>query len=172
MSTRNRSNSSVPPTDFISERDIIPVLSLNNAFEPEVGALTETRLRHLLNEAFYARRIGVYDAMLIAFDETADYDSPNFLWFKARYPRFAYVDRIAVAEHARRQGLAAHLYRDLFAQARSAGHDVALCEVNIDPPNPISDAFHASFGFTEVGRGAANGKLVRYLSKTLGNSPQ
>jgi hypothetical protein len=37
----------------------------------------------------------------LAFDQHARYDSPNFLWFGARYPRFVYVDRIVVAASAR-----------------------------------------------------------------------
>ena len=45
----------------------------------------------------FRRCVGELDAFLLAFDEASDYDSPNFLWFRERYPRFAYVDRIAVA---------------------------------------------------------------------------
>jgi predicted GNAT superfamily acetyltransferase len=37
--------------------------------------------------------------------------------------------------------------------------------VNSQPPNPISDAFHAAQGFTEVGTAVIEGgaKTVRYL---------
>jgi predicted GNAT superfamily acetyltransferase len=42
------------------------------------------------------------------------------------------------------------------------------CEVNLDPPNPASDAFHASLGFHEIGSAAmSNGKVVRYLTKVI-----
>jgi predicted GNAT superfamily acetyltransferase len=51
-----------------------------------------------------ARRIGNIDAFLLALDQDADYDSPNFRWFSARYPRFVYVDRIVVASAARGRG--------------------------------------------------------------------
>jgi predicted GNAT superfamily acetyltransferase len=38
----------------------------------------------------------------------------------------------------------------------------------LDPPNPVSDAFHRALGFTEIGRAAlANGKTVRYLEREL-----
>ena len=42
---------------------------------------------------------------------------------------------------------------------------ILCCEVNIDPPNPVSDAFHAFFGFVEVGWAFLpdRGKSVRYL---------
>ncbi len=55
----------------------------------------------LVDRAFFAGRIGEADAFLIAFDQDADYDSPNFLWFRERFERFVYVDRIAVAPAAR-----------------------------------------------------------------------
>jgi predicted GNAT superfamily acetyltransferase len=44
-----------------------------------------------------------------------------------------------------------------------------VCEVNLDPPNPASDAFHAALGFAEVGTAVIdNGdKTVRYLSRRL-----
>ena len=61
------------------------------------------------------------------------------------------------------------LYRELFDRARAAGHDRIVCEVNLDPPNPGSDAFHAKMGFAEVGRAELEpgGKLVRYYEKLL-----
>src|SRR6185437_12371238 len=100
--------------------------------------LTPERLTHLMRQAFFARRVGGVDAFLLAFDQDADYDSPNFLWFRDRYPRFVYVDRIVVAASARGRGLARLLYRELFEQAMRAGHTQLFCEVNSDPPNPAS----------------------------------
>ncbi len=124
-------------------------------------------------EAFYARRVGNVAAFLLAFDQDADYDSPNYLWFRERYPRFVYVDRIVVAAAMRKRGLANRLYEDLFRAARVAGHERVVCEVNSDPPNPVSDAFHAALGFVEVGHAAIHGgaKTVRYLVRPLGPAP-
>ena len=115
------------------------------------------------------RRIGKLDAFLLAFDQDARYDSPNFIWFRARYPRFVYVDRIVVAPSARGRGCARRLYDDLFEHAARAGHDRVVCEVNKTPPNPASDAFHAALGFVEVGSASVHGgsRTVRYLSHTL-----
>ena len=105
----------------------------------------------------------------MAFDQDADYDSPNYLWFRARYPRFVYVDRIVVAPAMRKRGLANRLYEDLFRVAKDASHDRVVCEVNSDPPNPASDAFHAALGFVEVGHASIHGgaKTVRYLACPL-----
>ena len=119
--------------------------------------------------AFSATCLPDASALLIAFDQDADYESPNFQWFRARRPRFVYVDRIVVADSRRGRGVAGHLYRDLFARAGAAGHDRIVCEVNLDPPNPGSDAFHARMGFAEVGRPALEpgGKTVRYYERPL-----
>ena len=147
------------------------VLALNNTHAIELSWLDADQLRVLIRGAFYARRIGEIDAVLLAFDEGMTYESPNHCWFRTRYRRFVYVDRVVVAESARRRGHARQLYVDLFEHARRAGHDIVGCEVNHDPPNPDSDAFHAALGFEEVGRGSVHGtgKTVRYLVRVLGS---
>jgi uncharacterized protein len=160
----------VDPSDILttgsSGKDL---LALNNAHARELSWLEPKRFVYLLGEAFLARRIGHADALLLAFDQDANYDSPNFLWFRSRYSRFVYVDRIVVAPAAEGRGHARRLYRDLFQQASLAGHERVVCEVNSDPPNPASDAFHAALGFVEVGSAAIHGggKVVRYFSRML-----
>ena len=145
------------------------LLSLNNAHAQALSWLEPKRLYHLVAEAFYAKRIGEVDSLLIAFTQEADYDSPNFLWFRPRFPSFIYVDRIVVAPAARGRGHARRLYQDLFDHAARAGHDKIVCEVNSSPPNPESDAFHSALGFTEIGTGAIHDgrKTVRYLIRHL-----
>jgi hypothetical protein len=146
------------------------VLALNRASEAETSPLDAADLEALLREAFHVGLRGEgRDAFLIAFDEGADYDSPNYVWFRDRHRRFAYVDRVIVAAAARGRGHARSLYEELFDVARAAGHDLVCCEVNIEPPNPASDAFHAALGFTEVGSAqiGEHGKRVRYLERRL-----
>ncbi|MBT1511224.1 GNAT family N-acetyltransferase [Bradyrhizobium sp. SRL28] len=144
------------------------LLALNNAHAQELSWLEPERLEYLISEAFLARRIGRLDAFLLAFDQAARYDSPNFIWFRARYPRFVYIDRIVVAPSARGRGCARRLYSDLFEHAARAGHDRVVCEVNKMPPNAASDAFHAALGFVEVGTASVHdgSRTVRYLSHT------
>ena len=79
------------------------------------------------------------------------------------------MDRIIVGEAARGRGLARRLYEHLFDLARNEGHDRVGCEVNLNPPNPGSDAFHAKLGFKEVGQAVLYGgaKTVRYMEKPL-----
>lgn len=147
------------------------LLALNNAHATELSSLDAAGFRVLLDGAFHARCAGDGDALLIALDQAhPDYASPNYLWFRARFPRFVYVDRVVVAPSARGRGLARALYADLMVRAAGAGHGLLVCEVNADPPNPVSDAFHAAFGFAEIGAASIHGgaKTVRYLARTLG----
>jgi predicted GNAT superfamily acetyltransferase len=145
------------------------VLALNNDHAQELSLLSAEDFASMLAGAFHARQVGEGDAFLLTFDQDADYSSPNFLWFKGRYPRFVYVDRIVVSPQARGRGLARLLYGDLFARAAEAGHDTICCEVNAEPPNPASDAFHAALGFAEVGAAAIHGgsKTVRYFVRLI-----
>ena len=157
----------------LTEIDLAGLCRLNNEFAAETSQLTEAEMDRLTGMAFYAR--GVVggsakgpDAMLIALDETASYDNPNFEFFRGRHDRFVYIDRLITASHAQRRGLGRRLYEDLFERARSAGQTIVGCEVNLDPPNPGSDAFHERLGFVEAGRGRLkNGKVVRYLEFRL-----
>jgi len=146
------------------------LLALNNAHSVALSWLDAGRFRHLVREAHVALRIGEAEALLLGFDPAADYDSPNFLWFRDRLGGFLYVDRVVVAAGARGQGLARRLYREVFEAAGRAGLGQVVCEVNADPPNPASDAFHAALGFTEMGTGVLDlgRKKVRYLVRPLG----
>lgn len=141
---------------------------LNEAHATELSSLTPPRFAELVARAFYAQAVDC-DAFLLAFAQDADYDSPNFLWFRENYDRFVYVDRIVVSPTKRGEGIARRLYDDLFAVARKAGHARIVAEVNSDPPNPASDAFHAALGFAVVGEAhlADRGKSVRYLLRDL-----
>ncbi len=145
------------------------VLALNNEHAAELSWLEPERLSFLLGQAFHARRIGALEAFIMTFDQDADYDSPNFLWFRGLYPRFVYIDRVVVAATARGRGHARRLYDDLFDHAERAGHTLVTCEVNSQPPNPASDAFHAALGFREVGDAVIHGgeKSVRYFTRDI-----
>jgi len=146
------------------------MLALNEAHSIETSPLDSGQLHALLDQAFHIGLRGAgRDAFLIAFDQDAASASPNFLWFKSRYPRFVYIDRVIVAPRMRGLGLARNLYQELFEAAACAGHAMIGCEVNLQPPNPGSDAFHEALGFGEVGRAAIldGRKVVRYLARTI-----
>ena len=145
------------------------VLALNNAHAAELSQLDLPGLTALRDQAFWVMVVPPASAFMIALDHTASYASPNYAWHRARYDRFIYIDRLAVAAAGRGQGLARQLYADLAAAARTAGHTQLLCEVNTDPPNPASDALHEALGFRPVGAATIHGgaKTVRYLQASL-----
>ncbi|MGJ4930982.1 GNAT family N-acetyltransferase [Bradyrhizobium sp. HKCCYLS2038] len=145
------------------------LLALNNAHASELSWLMPDTLTHLLDLSRFAWRTGGADALMIALDETAPYDNPNHRWFRGRYDRFVYVDRIVVARAVRGRGLARQLYEQLIRAASAAGHDRIVCEINLAPPNPQSDAFHAALGFEPVGTSEIHGgtKTVRYMLRRL-----
>lgn len=141
---------------------------LNNAYALETSFLTEIRLSELVRISFYARCFPGPDAFLLAMEESSPYANANFQFFRQRHERFVYIDRMVTASHARRRGLAHQLYEDLFARAKSAGHHIVGCEVNLDPPNIASDLFHERLGFEAVSQATLdNGKTVRYLQRSL-----
>jgi predicted GNAT superfamily acetyltransferase len=145
------------------------ILALNNKSAIETSLLDAQKLAHMVAAARVATFIAPHAAFLLAFDQDADYDSPNFIWFRERFDTFLYVDRVIVGEAYRRLGLGQLLYQDLFRRAEQLAHRRIACEVNACPQNPVSDAFHAKLGFVEVGKGTIGygTKSVRYLLRDV-----
>jgi predicted GNAT superfamily acetyltransferase len=79
-----------------------------------------------------------------------EYWSDNYKWFAARYDDFLYLDRVVVAERARRLGVGRALYADLHRTANGRWPRVTL-EVNVRPANPNSVVFHEALGYEAVG---------------------
>ena len=153
----------------ITAADAVALLALNNAEAERVNTLTAGSLASLLASAFAARITADGQAFLIAFDHATPPQGPNHAWFTARESYFAYVDRVVVAPAARGQGLARALYEDLARIAQAEFTNLLTCEVNLDPPNPESMAFHEKLGFTACGEAVdqRNGKRVQYMRKPL-----
>ena len=153
----------------INNNDFDWIHALNEAHSTELSSISRERLVALVEGAFYGKAIDDRAAFMLAFDQHAGYDSPNFLWFKQRMPRFVYVDRVVVSSSHRRMGLARQLYEDLFRCALASDHAEIVCEVNSHPPNPMSDLFHASLGFELMGEADLEdrAKSVRYLRRDL-----
>lgn len=149
--------------------DPAELLALSNAQEREIGVFTRESFAELVATSFRTRMTKERDGSLVALAGRASARAPDYRWFAQRFDRFVYIDRVVVAEGSRRRGLGRLLYTDPFDAAARAVYERVCCEVNSDPPNPVSDAFHAALDFAEVGRAwLLNwGKSVRYLIRTL-----
>ncbi len=105
---------------------------------------------------------------LIGFAPSAMYKGEEFAWFKSRVHDFLYIDQIAVRSSHRSQGIGAALYQKLEQSAARGPLSTLVCEVNLDPPNPGSMAFHKREGFAEIERlHTSDGRHVALLHKRL-----
>jgi predicted GNAT superfamily acetyltransferase len=155
-----------------SPADLSELLSLNESSVAVLSELNEPRLHYILalaHRSLVVEREGKVVGFAIAIAPGTKYDSRNYAWFGEHFEQFLYLDRIAVAETARREGLGAQLYDAMEQSAEPFGRMV--CDVNVEPPNEASLAFHSGRGYREVGRLAhGSEKTVALLSKELGAS--
>jgi len=154
--------------------DFPEILALNAESVHFLSPLDAMRLRYLHAQAAYHRvvqREGKIAAFLLAFREGADYDSPNYRWFAQHYAHFLYIDRIVVDASARGLGFGAQLYDDILAFAAATNAVRLTAEFDVEPPNPVSAAFHQRYGFREVGRHWIGGdkKQVSLQARELGD---
>jgi predicted GNAT superfamily acetyltransferase len=152
--------------------DFAAILALNEESVHFLSPLGADSLERLQRSAAYHKVVdvdGEIAAFLLAFREGAAYESPNYLWFAARYPRFLYIDRIVVAPAHRGAGFGAKLYDDIAAFAARSSAPWLACEFDIDPPNPASMRFHERMGFHEVGTQTIGGgrKRVSLQAKAI-----
>ena len=153
----------------IERADWPVVLALNEESVRELSPLDVERLEYILgctHRAIVAEEHGEVAAFALAMAPACNYDSRNYAWFGERYERFLYLDRVAVASAHRRRGIAARIYEDMEAAARDFTRMV--CDVNLEPRNDASLAFHIARGYREVGRLEHPGKLVALMCKELG----
>jgi predicted GNAT superfamily acetyltransferase len=137
-----------------NQGDLADILALNRASVIETSPLEMAQVEGLLAQAAYfgvsADASGV-EGFLLALREDARYESPNFIWFRKRFPRFVYIDRIVVRDDRRRGGIASRLYDEVERYAIASEVGLLVCEVNLVPANPASLVFHGKRGFTSVG---------------------
>lgn len=155
----------------VRDADLDAVLELNNTAGPGILPISRSRMQALRAAADYFRVAevdGQLAGFLIAMGPTAAYDSPNFLWFRERYPAFLYIDRVVVAAPFRGHGIGRVFYADVlsFAEVR---YPLLTCEVFLEPRDDVALLFHGTRGFQEVGRQRINdGRyMVSLLAKEL-----
>ena len=149
--------------------DAATVLDINETNVNHLAPMDEDEFRWFVEEATLAWGVEV-DAALVGFvlvlEPGLAYPSRNYAWFSERYDDFLYLDRVAIDERARRQGVGTVVYDEVERRAADRGVPLLL-EVNLEPRNDPSLAFHAGRGFEEVGTLEHDGgaKVVRLLAK-------
>ncbi|MDO9408913.1 GNAT family N-acetyltransferase [Patulibacter sp.] len=151
------------------------VLELNARDVDKLAPMDEDRLRWIAARATAPLVVEDDDGVLgfcLAVPHGTDFDGRYYAWFGERYASYLYLDRIVVADRARRRGVGTMLYAACEDRARPLGR--MLCEVNVVPLNAPSMAFHGSRGYAEVGRievgpeSDPGSKVVAALAKELG----
>ncbi len=154
------------PEDFDS------ILAINEQGRPGIVALDAGELRRLLRldgRLIVADRGGEVLGYVIVFDSLSAYDGEEFRALRQglRDP-FLYVDQLAVSQACRRMGVAGRLYEALATGVAGLPVRPICCEVNLEPPNPASMAFHQRMGFMELQRlSVADGRVVALLASGL-----
>jgi predicted GNAT superfamily acetyltransferase len=132
--------------------DLESVLRINAQARPGVAALDHAELERLLGIGAMltvAEDLGTVSGYLLSFRYGAAYDGEEFRYLQQHLSeKFLYIDQVAVDARSQRRGLASALYRSLFDHAAEFG--AFCCEVNLDPPNDGSMAFHQRLGFRAI----------------------
>ncbi len=152
----------------VTPADHSAVLALNHRHVELLAPLDTARLTQmqaLADGACVVDVDGRFAGFVITFASGSAYDGENFGWFSERYADFCYLDRVVLHEDYRRQGLGSQVYDELES---SCGRPVFTLEVNLDPPNEPSLAFHRARGYVEVGQRESGGHLVSMLIRELG----
>ena len=153
--------------------DLETIHRINQGEVPAVGTETLDDLGHIAEQSLIALVAEIEGAIVgfcLVLAPGADYDSLNYLWFGERYDDFVYLDRVAFPAEYQGRGLGRAVYAEverLAAERRPTATHFTL-EVNLEPRNDPSLAFHARLGFTEVGRQHTDyGHLVSLMAKRL-----
>ena len=139
----------------------------NESTVPKVNSLTFEEFRLQSINCTYSYIQCSTDSIPVGFiflyDEKTEYDSLNYLYFKNKYQKFLYVDRIIIAAEHQKKGYGQQLY-DYVIDTHNP--DIFCCEVNITPPNRQSLIFHQKYGFKEIGQQTVYNKVVSLLTYT------
>ena len=150
---------------LVSDTDAIRALTLEGApgvmpFEPNELEWAFEHSRCFWVATVDDRVVGY----VLTLESNVPYEGEEFQWFHNHIDTFLYIDRVAVFPDARRQGVGHALYARVIRFAREHGNVRVACEVNLEPPNPESMAFHKKQSFVTLSSLVThNGRKVALL---------
>ena len=155
-----------------TETDVANVHKLNESSLPAVNSLTANKLKTMIARSALFQVVELeqrFAGFVLTFLPNADYQSENLRWFNQYYNDFLYLDRIAIADFAKRSGCGSALYRQVENHCRENNISSIALEVNIRPRNQASLDFHQAMGYVEVGRQETGGgeKMVSLMMKNI-----
>jgi len=138
----------------INPADSAAILKINAECTPHVARLDEQELRRLValaSVAWVAQSDKQVVGYLLAMANSDHYDGEEFGRFREQFQQpFVYVDQVAVAAGALRDGIASRLYEHLRLWCVAHDIDILCCEVNTKPLNTTSMKFHERLGFQRL----------------------
>lgn len=157
----------------LADVDLPELLRLNAANSPAVHTLDEATLGWLLGfDGWHLVAVdpaGAVLGYLLTFSSGSAYDDSEINELRRRLAEpFLYICQIVIAPSQRGRGIARAFYEAAAEAAGREGLRLLCCDVNTDPPNPGSFAFHRRLGFAEMGHGtASNGFAIAFLGKAV-----
>ena len=157
--------------DDLSIAELDNIYKINQANVPEVGSIANiSEFQKLLFMGSFNLIAKIDDEVIgyiVCFRENSPYQSKNYKFFKKRFKRFFYIDRIGVVEGSKNQGLGTFIYNKI--DAICIKDKLPICaEVNIVPINEESIKFHEKMGFKKVSEAYSNSNYgVRYYEKCM-----
>lgn len=152
-------------TDFSS------ILRINRESVPNVSELDADEFSLLLDLCEYSKVVevdGEIAGYIFALGKGMDYDGEEYNWFRSQSSEdFLYIDQIAIDREWQGRGCGKILYADLENYAVRSRRPTLVCEVNCEPLNQVSMAFHERLGFKELSRMETRGVLVSLLEKRV-----
>jgi predicted GNAT superfamily acetyltransferase len=150
----------------LGDPDAAEVLALNHrnvVLLAPMDADTLAALRSVAHRFDVVEVDGRFGGFVVTVAPGSSYWSPYYRWFAERGDGLLYLDRIVLHEDVRRSGVGSAVYDAVEADAATYG-GVAL-EVNLEPPNEPSLAFHRARGYVAVGRLGEPGHRVAMFEK-------
>ena len=162
----------------LTDHDIPAILAINLAGHPHVSLLSFDEIAELKTQGFLCWVCENIEGVIVGYilacqypedPATPEYCGDAYLALQnIIHSPFFYIDQIAVAASHRREGIANILYRQVDQWAAAHAFEVLTCEVNVQPPNPESAAFHQSLGFKALKTIAvSDGTVVSLMAKEL-----